>query len=101
MLPVRGSYRLQVPREMTGHGGSPGIMAAADIKGPQACLKGLRRGFGIAAVVASVPLPTIATNLGHANLQPTAVYTPAAGLKTRNVLARMWKREANSARSGA
>ena len=65
-------------------------MADAGIEGPQACPKGLRHGFGIAA---GVPLPTIASALGHANLQTTAVYTTAAGLEARNFLARMWERE--------
>ena len=63
-------------------------MAEAGIEGPQACPKGLRHGFGIAAVAASVPLPTIAAALGHANLQTTAVYTSAADLKAWDFLAR-------------
>ena len=56
--------------------------------------------FGIAAVVAGVPLPTIAASLGHANLQTTTGYTTAAVLEARNFFARMWVQEANSARSG-
>ena len=77
-------------------------MADASIEDPQACPKGLRHGFGIAAVAAGVPLPTIAAALGHANLQTTAVYTTAAGLEARDFLARMWwEREGNSAGSGA
>ena len=76
-------------------------MADAGIDGPQTCPKGLRHGFGIAAVAASVPLPTIAAALGHANLQTTAVYTTAAGFEARDFLARMWETEANSAGSGA
>ena len=42
------------------------IMADAGVEDPQACPKGLRHGFGIAAVAAGVPLPTIAAALGHA-----------------------------------
>ena len=76
-------------------------MADAGVEGPQACPKGLRHGFGIAAVAAGVPLPTIAAAPGHANLQTTAIYTTAAGLEARDFLARMWEREANSAGSGA
>ena len=73
-------------------------MAEASIEGSQACPKGLRHGFGIAAVAACVPLPTIAiaAALGHANLQTTA-----AGLEVRDFLARMWAKGANSACSGA
>ena len=77
------------------------IMADAGIEGPQACPKGLRHGFGVAAVAAGVPLPTIAAALGHADLQTTAVYTTAAGLEARDFLARMWEREGNSGGSGA
>ena len=77
------------------------IMPAAGIEGPQACPNGLRHGFGIAAVAAGVPRPTIAAALDHAHLQTTGVYTTAAGLKARGFLARMWEREANSAGSGA
>ncbi len=49
-------------------------MAAAGIEGPQACPKGLRHAYGIAA---GVPLPTIAATLGHASITTTAVYTTA------------------------
>ena len=56
-------------------------MADAGVEGPQACPKGLRHAYGLAAVAAGVPLPTIAAALGHANLQTTAVYTTAAGLE--------------------
>ena len=59
-------------------------MADTGIEGPQACLKGVRHCFGIATVVAGVPLPTIATALGHANLQTTTVYTTVALLEERN-----------------
>ena len=76
-------------------------MADAGVEGPQACPKGLRLGFGIAAVAAGVPLPTIAAALGHANLQTTAIYTTAAGFEARDFLARMCEREANSAGPGA
>ena len=76
-------------------------MADAGVEGPQACPKGLRHGFGIAAVAAGVPLPTIAAALGHANLQTTAIYTTAAGLEARDFLARMWDQKAESAGSGA
>ena len=54
-------------------------MTDAGIEGLQACPKGLRHGFGIAAVAADVPLPTIAAVLGHANLQTTTVYTTSFG----------------------
>ena len=67
---------------------------------PRPCPKGLRHGFGIAAVAASVPLPTTAAALHHANLQTTAVYTTAAGLEAQDFLASMWERDGNSGGSG-
>ena len=78
-------------------------MAEASILGPQACPKGRRYGFGIAAIATGIPLPTAAAAaaLGHANLQTTVVYTTAADFKARNFPARMWEREATSAVSGA
>ena len=51
------------------------LMAAAGIEGPQACPRGLRHGYGVAAVTAGVPLPTVAAVLGHASLETTAIYT--------------------------
>ena len=63
-------------------------MAVAGIEGPQACPKGLRHGFGIAAVsppASRCRQSLIAVALGHVNLQTTA-----AGLETRDFLARMW-----------
>ena len=60
-------------------------MRIAGIEGPQACPKGLRHGFEIAAVTAGMPLPTIAAALGHADLATTAVSVEARGF-----LAKMW-----------
>ena len=64
-------------------------MRMARIEGPQACPKGLRHGFGIAAVTAGVPLPTIAAVLGHADIATTAIYTTAVGVEARGFLAKM------------
>ena len=54
------------------------VMTAAGISGPQACPKGLRHGFAIAAV------------LGHADIAKTAIYTTAVGVEVRRFLQRMW-----------
>ena len=67
------------------------LMTLADIEGPQASAKGLRHGFGVAAIEAGVPLPTIAAVLGHANIETTAIYTTAIGMEAREQLARMWQ----------
>ena len=66
------------------------LMAAAGIAGPQACPRGLRHGYGVAAVSAGVPLPTVAAVLGHASLETTAIYTTAMGAQARELLARVW-----------
>ena len=66
------------------------LMRSAGIEGPQACPRGLRHSFGVAAVEAGVPLPTIAAMLGHASLNTTAIYTTAVGAQARELVARMW-----------
>ena len=65
-------------------------MRAAGIEGPQACPRGLRHGYGVAAVTAGVPLPTVAAVLGHASLETTAIYTTAIGAEARELVARVW-----------
>ena len=67
------------------------LMITAAIDGPQASAKGLRHGFGVAAIEAGVPLPTIATVLGRAKIETTAIYTTAIGMEAREQLARMWQ----------
>jgi len=66
------------------------LMRAAGITGPQACPRGLRHSFGVAAVTAGVPLPTVAAVLGHADLSTTAIYTTAIGAEERELVARVW-----------
>ena len=65
-------------------------MHLAGISGPQACPRGLRHAWGVAAVTAGVPLPTIAAVLGHASIETTAVYTTAIGAQARELIARVW-----------
>ena len=66
------------------------LMRAAGTEGPQACPRGLRHGYGVAAVTAGVPLPTVAAVLGHASLETTAIYTTAFGAEARELVARVW-----------
>ena len=66
------------------------LMHSAGVQGPQACPRGLRHSFGVAAVTAGVPLPTIAAVLGHADIAPTAIYTTAIGAEQRELVARTW-----------
>ncbi len=74
----------------TAHRKVVAVMRRARMEGPQACPKGLRHGFGIAAVTAGVPLPTIAAVLGHADIATTAIYTTAVSVEARAFLAKMW-----------
>ena len=68
-------------------------MRRAGISGPQACPRGLRHAWGVAAVTAGVPLTTVANVLGHANLNSTAVYATAVGEQQRALVARVWTPE--------
>ena len=61
------------------------LMRDPRIEGPQACPKGLRHAFGVAAVAAGIPLPMIASILGHADIKTTAI-----GTEARDLIARMW-----------
>ena len=65
------------------------IMHTAGVEGPQACPRGLRHSYGVAAVTASVPLPTIAAVLGHASITTTAIYTTAIGDEVRELVSRV------------
>lgn len=66
------------------------VMAAAQIDGIQASPKGLRHGFGVAAVSAGIPLNLVQKWLGHAQLSTTAIYADAVGTEEKNIAARMW-----------
>ena len=66
-------------------------MDSAQIAGPHATPKGLRHGFGIAAVEAQVPLHLIQRWLGHAQLSTTVLYLEAVDAEERNVARRMWE----------
>lgn len=66
------------------------VMVAAGISGPQASPKGLRHGFGVAAVGAGIPLNMVQKWLGHAQLSTTAIYADAVGAEERSLAKRMW-----------
>jgi integrase/recombinase XerD len=63
---------------MTGWRAVHGVMMAAGLDGPHASPKGLRHGFGVAAVSAGIPFNLIQKWLGHAQLTTTAIYANAA-----------------------
>ncbi len=76
--PRRAKEPLWPLSRATAHRKVVAVMRTAGIEGPQACPKGLRHGFGIAAV------------LGHADIATTAIYTTAVGVEARGFLAKMW-----------
>jgi len=87
----RGAERVLWPvTRQTANRQVAAIMRAAGIEGPQACPRGLRHSYGVAAVTAGVPLPTIAAVLGHASLTTTAIYTTAIGAEARELVSRVW-----------
>jgi integrase len=75
---------------MTGWRAVHAVMQAAGLEGVPASPKGLRHGFGVAAVTAGIPLNLVQRWLGHAQLSTTAVYANARrwrgeGHRTPNV----------------
>jgi integrase/recombinase XerD len=67
------------------------VMTQAGIRGPHGSPKGLRHGFGVAAVTAGVPLNLVQKWLGHAQLSTTAIYADAVGAEEHATAARMWR----------
>jgi len=75
---------------MTGWRAVHGVMEVAGLEGPQASPKGLRHGFGVAAVSAGIPLNLVQKWLGHAQLTTTAIYADAVGAEEKDIANRMW-----------
>jgi integrase len=75
---------------MTGWRAVHAVMAAAGLEGVPASPKGLRHGFGVAAVTAGIPLNLVQKWLGHAQLSTTAVYANAVGAEEKDIAQRMW-----------
>ena len=76
---------------MTGWRAVHAMMEAAGLDGPHASPKGLRHGFGVAAVSAGIPLNLVQKWLGHAQLSTTAVYADAVGTEEKDIAQRMWR----------
>ncbi len=85
------STRLWPWSRMTGWRAVHVVMAAADLDGPHASPKGLRHGFGVAAVSAGIPLNLVQKWLGHAQLSTTAIYANAVGAEEQDIARRMWR----------
>ena len=75
---------------MTGWRAVHAIMDAARLDGPHVSPKGLRHGFGVAAVCAAIPLNLVQKWLGHAQLTTTAIYANAVGAEEKTIAQRMW-----------
>ena len=75
---------------MTGWRAVHAVMEAAELDGPHASPKGLRHGFGVAAVSAGIPLNLVQRWLGHAQLSTTAIYAEAVGAEEKDIASRMW-----------
>lgn len=85
------SERLWPWSRMTGWRAVHAVMAAAGLDGPHASPKGLRHGFGVAAVSAGIPLNLVQKWLGHAQLSTTAIYADAIGAEEKDIAGRMWR----------
>ena len=75
---------------MTGWRAVHAVMGAAGLDGLHASPKGLRHGFGVAAVTADIPLNLVQKWLGHAQLSTTAIYADAVGTEEQDIARRMW-----------
>ncbi len=75
---------------MTGWRAVHGVMRVARLDGPHASPKGLRHGFGVAAVTVGIPLNLVQKWLGHAQLTTTAIYADAVGAEEKGIASRMW-----------
>jgi hypothetical protein len=87
-----GSQKLWPWSRMTGYRRIREVMSDAGICGSYASPKGLRHGFGVRAIQASVPLTLVQRWLGHADIKTTAIYTSATGPEEREIASRMWRR---------
>jgi integrase/recombinase XerD len=68
------------------------VMKAMDAADLEYSPRSLRHSFGVAAVMAGVPLTTIKKWLGHADIKTTAIYVNAMGEEERGLAERMWRR---------
>jgi integrase/recombinase XerD len=87
---AKAGVRLWPCSRMTGWRAVHAVMAAAGLVGVPASPKGLRHGFGVAAVTAGIPLNLVQKWLGHAQLSTTAVYANAVGAEEKDIARRMW-----------
>lgn len=68
-----------------------GAMLEAGVVGRPACPRGLRHGFGVGTLQASVPLNMVQKWMGHARMSTTAIYADASGDEEAAFAARFWE----------
>jgi integrase/recombinase XerD len=67
------------------------VMNEANIPdGAHKTAKGLRHGYGVAAIQAGVQLNMLQKWMGHYDMKITAIYANALGSEERDIAARMW-----------
>jgi integrase len=66
------------------------VMKGAGISGVHATTKGLRHGFGVRGAMRQIPLPTIQTWMGHADLETTAIYLAVQDEEERALIEKTW-----------
>lgn len=64
--------------------------ALAHVTGRRACPRGLRHGFGVGALLTSVPITVIQRLMGHAKLATTSIYMAVAGPDVALLLKPFW-----------
>ncbi len=67
-----------------------GAMLEAGVIGRPACPRGLRHGFGVGTLQASVPLNLVQRWMGHASISSTSIYTSVCGSEEFAFAARFW-----------
>lgn len=64
---------------------------ACIIPGPHRCPKGLRHGFGVAAILNGVPLTKLQRWMGHSRLETVSIYTNAMSPEERALAESLWE----------
>jgi integrase/recombinase XerD len=67
-----------------------GAKVEAGVSGRPACPRGLRHGFGVATLQASVPLNLVQRWMGHARIATTAIYMSVSGEEEIAFATRFW-----------
>ena len=66
-------------------------MHTAGLSGPQATARGIRHGFGVAAVRAGIPLDVLQKWMGHADATSTVAYLHSDTRNEPALMARLWQ----------